>query len=244
MKKIFLAILFLTAVCQAYAFDWGAGYNNGGPTVRFRWDDTFTSELSVDLAYSNSPGNSSSVNSTTVINIAPLNTVIYKNDFIRLNGGVRLGDIITYTSPYYLNGGVKETLFSANSYIFSILIPELEVNVPWVKGLVLIGDISAGFQWAYSTATLKPTSFSASITGVTLANVGVIYYFGEGSKPDQSAPKAPQAKTAPVVQPAAATPRTAATAVAPAAAKPAAGAAKPNDAMQGEEDNTGNAENN
>jgi hypothetical protein len=242
MKKIFLAILLLTAACQAYAFDWGAGYNNGGPTVRFRWDDTFTSELSVDVAYSNTPGYSSSVNSTTVINIAPLNTVIYKNDYIRLNGGVRLGDIITYVGPY--NGGVKETLFSANSYIFSILIPELEVNVPWVKGLVLIGDISAGFQWAYSTATQKPTSFSASINGVTLANVGVIYYFGEGSKPDQSAQKAPQVKAAPVAQPTAVTPRPAAAAIAPAAAKPASGVAKTNDAQQGDEDNTGNAENN
>ena len=237
----------MAAACQAYGFDWGAGYNNGGPTVRFRWDDTFTSEVSVQVSYTNSPGSGSSVNSTTVINIAPMNTLIYKNDFVRLNCGVKLGNVINYISPYYGNGGVKETLFNANQYMFSLLLPEAEFSLPWIKGLTLIGDISAGFQWAYSSATLKPTSFSASITGVTLANVGIIYYFGEGERAEQSAQKAQQAKAfaAPAQAPVAYSPAVKPAAVTqPAAPKPAAAAPKSNSAVPGEEDNAINAENN
>jgi len=246
MRKFIFAFFIMAAACQAYGFDWGAGYNNGGPTVRFRWDDTFTSELSVQVSYSNSPGNGSSVNSTTVINIAPMNTLIYKNDFVRLNTGVRLGNIITYTSPYYGDGGVKETLFNANQYMFSLLLPEAEFSLPWIKGLTLIADISAGFQWAYSSATQKPTSFSASITGVTLANVGIIYYFGEGDRAQQAAQKAQQAKTfaAPVQAPATTAPAARPAAVTqPASVKPAA-APKVNNAVTGEEDNAIKAENN
>lgn len=188
MKRILTALFIMAASCQAYAFQWGAGYDSGGPAARFRWDDTFTSELGLQFNYTNTPGTSQPVDSTTIINIEPMNTLIYKNDIVRINGGVELTDVVTYIKNASGIGGG----FNANQYAFYILAPEAEFSLPWVKGLTLIGSIKAGFSWAYSSATQRPTQFSASITGVTLANVGIIYYFGSGETPEPPVQK-PQA---------------------------------------------------
>jgi hypothetical protein len=191
MKRILISVFIMAAACQAYAFEWGAGYDNGGTAARFRWDDTFTSELSVQFSYTNTPGSSQPVNAMTVINIDPMNTLIYKNDIVRINGGVVLTDVITYIKNASGIGGGLD----ANQYGFYILAPEAEFSLPWVKGLTLIGSIKAGFSWAYSSATQKPTQFTASIRGVTLANVGIIYYFGGDDAAPQTAQKPQELKT-------------------------------------------------
>lgn len=176
MRKIPVLVLLLSAVLSGAAFanQLGFGYDNGGPAFRFKWDDSIVSELSINLNYYSS---SASTSNNVTLGISPLNFTLYKGALGEVAVGFRLSDTIVYNQA----GPVRS--FTANSYGLDIMLPELELSVPGIDGLKLIGSVGISSSWQYDN-TGKLESFNMGLYGISLASAGIIYYFdlGGGNK--------------------------------------------------------------
>jgi hypothetical protein len=193
MKKTFLtAVLMLVAVSFSWANELGVGYNNGGPSVRFKWADAVTSEMGVIVNYTNDAA-SPAASTEITLSLAPVNLALYRGEF----GQVSIGFVFKDKIIYRVNKDAdKSVLFTANDYSLNILLPELELNFPGVKGLSLIGSLGIGTSWGYSPGG-KLDSFNMSLFGISMANVGITYYFDLGVS-NPAAPAAEPAKIEPV----------------------------------------------
>ena len=196
MKKTLLTVVILAMAAPIFSFEWGGGYNNGGPAVRLKWQDDMTSEIGVSISYKNAPGANHDVESIINIYIAPLNMSIIRNEFATVNLGIRLKDTIEYIDRQDNPFTVTKS-FTANQYGLTLLVPEIEVKIPWISGLALVGAAGVDFSWDFSAATSKPTQFTTSLFCSSLSTLGVIYYFGAGEIPQVKQPE-----TAPAQQPA------------------------------------------
>lgn len=174
MKKRIVLIVLLMGVFagMSYANQLGFGYDNGGPALRLKWDDSIVSELSVNLNYYNS---TASTSNNTTISISPLNFTLYKGAIGEVAVGFRLSDTIVYNQA----GPVKN--FTANSYGLDIMLPELELSVPGIDGLKIIGSIGVSSSWLYDNNG-KLQSFDMGLYGISLANAGIVYYFNLGGE--------------------------------------------------------------
>jgi hypothetical protein len=176
MRKILVLILVLTAafVSLASANQLGFGYNNGGPALRFKWDDSIVSELSAIVNYYNS---TASISNNVTLCISPINLTLYKGALGEVSVGFRLKDTLVYSEAVLNNVKVKK--FTANSYGLDIMLPELELNVPGVDGLKLIGSVGISSGWQYDNNG-KLQSFNMGLYGISLASAGIVYYFNLG----------------------------------------------------------------
>jgi hypothetical protein len=219
MKKTFFAVVLMLLASMAWANEIGVGYNNGGPSVRFKWDDAVTSELGLMLNYSNDAVNSQAITELT-LSLAPVTLALYRGDLGAVNIGFIFRDNIVIKSG---KGTDKSTQVTANDYTLDVLLPEVELNFPGVKGLTLIGSLGVGASWGYDKDG-KLDTFDLNLFGISMANVGLIYYFDLGTKEKaavSSMPPMPAAAATAVPARPAATP-----AAAP-ALKPAATAVEP-----------------
>lgn len=186
MKKILFLVTILTSIFTGLvsANQLGFGYDNGGPTLRFMWDDSITSELSVLADYGNSAytsdTNTPNVNNAFTFAISPINMALYKGRWGTVNIGIKIRDTVRYQSF------LDRKVFTANSYGLDLMLPELELAVPGVDSLRLIGSVGISSSWDYDNSG-KLSSFNMGLYGISLANVGIVYYFNLGGG-NQAAP--------------------------------------------------------
>jgi hypothetical protein len=188
MRKSFILSVVLIGVFagMAAANQLGFGYNNGGPTLRFKWDDNIVSELSVMINYNNQKANTSpsyitASNDMTFV-ISPISLTLYKGQMGEVNVGFKLKDLMHYEEG--IISGVRYNTFTANNYGLDIMLPELELSVPGVDGLKLIGSVGISSSWNYDSNG-KLQAFNMGIYGVSLANIGIVYYFNIGGAQSQ-----------------------------------------------------------
>lgn len=199
MKKfslVFLLIIFMAGLVSANQL--GVGYNNGGPTFRFKWDDAVTSELSVVVNYNND--SASSMSSTEILlSLAPVNLSLYRGELGEVNIGFVFRDRIIYRLE---KGGDKTVIFTANDYNLDILLPELELSFPGIAGLKVISSLGVGTSWGYAENG-KLDSFRMNLFGISMANVGLVYYFDLGTAPKAASTAVPAPVSTPAAKPAA-----------------------------------------
>lgn len=202
MKKVIIAAVLIAVLASFLgANELGVGYNNGGPSVRFKWDDAITSEFSMRINYTNNAEDAAAVNEITLA-IAPVNLALYRGELGQVSLGFVFGDKIVYSAGKGVGSGA---VFTANDYFFNLLLPEVELNFPGVKELKLIGSLGIGSSWGYAENG-ELDAFNMNLFGIGLANVGIIYYFDLGKTAPAAAPavkpvETPAAKSLPVPSP-------------------------------------------
>jgi hypothetical protein len=193
MKKYLLLILFAAFNCGLYAMEIGAGYDNDAPSVKVWWNESFGSELSASWSYSKNSGSPYTTNSSLVYTVAPLIWSFYKNQYGSLSLSVKFRNYVNFIQ--YSTGVSRLT---ANDYAILFYLPEMEIKLPYLDGLRLIGRIGASFSWGYNDYTGTLNNYSLSFSGLSLATFGILYYFN--STPDAAAEKTvkPESVTPPV----------------------------------------------
>ena len=181
---LFLIILFFCSM--SYAMDIGFGYTDDGPTSKIWWNDTFGSSLGLSWNYSRT--SYSSANSAFTYTVTPLIWSFFRNS----SGSLSLSAKFRNTISYSQNGGLPK--YSANNYTLLFSIPEMEINVPYVEGLRLIGKIGFNFGWNYSSPGGTFGGYSFSLSGLSFSSLGIMYYFSAG-KPQPPAETPPPAAT-------------------------------------------------
>lgn len=185
MNKIFALIIFVMTLCGSlYAADIGIGYNNQAPSIKVWWNESFGSELNISFNYSkqSEPYPPASTNYNLIYTVTPLIWSFYRNQYGSLSIAARFRNYLVFrqTSSY--------TSLMANDYAVLLALPEMEINVPYVKDLRITGSLGLNFSWYNNDYTGKLSSYNLSFTGMSLANFGIFYYFSAGSDTPAAAP--------------------------------------------------------
>jgi hypothetical protein len=171
------------------AFDWSVGYDNSSPSVRFWWNDNFGSEISLAATFTDQISSLYTVTDNFDISITPVLYPIINNEYGRLSLGIRLRTQISY----YSGGSEYNNFTSAHNYGIYLVLPEIEVKVPYISGFYAVARLGVGATWSYNNyGKLNP--LTVSLYGVSLGSLGFSYYFGpeNGGKQQVDAPPAQQ----------------------------------------------------
>jgi hypothetical protein len=152
-KRMIMAVTLLVFfAASAAANQLALGYNNEGPTARFKWDDNIVSELSVSLDYNSNPSLNPSTNNNISFTISPINLTLYRGQFGDINIGFKFKNVVHYEEGLegYFPNQKKYTKFTANDYYLYLMLPELELSVPGVENMKLIGSLGISTGWKYA----------------------------------------------------------------------------------------------
>jgi hypothetical protein len=176
-KRIILAIAFLALFAAAVtANQLALGYNNEGPTARFKWDDSIVSELSVSIDYSSTPGMNTAADNSFAFVFSPISLALYRGPFGDINIGFKFRDVVHYKREKDPANGEWVTRFNAYDYSLYLMFPELELSVPGVENMKLIGSLGIKTSWNYAYNG-KLEAFTMGLYGISIANLGIVYYF-------------------------------------------------------------------
>lgn len=196
MKKFILAAVFLLAASNANAALIGGGFNNGAPTVRAWWNESLGSELSLSMNFYNDSNDYSYGEEITsarlTLTLTPVMWAFMRGEWGNMSLGAKLRATLAY-NDHFSNVWVSgmRHFFRVHEYAVLFMLPEIEINVPYLKGLCLIGALGFSVNWSYEDNG-DYSAISFSLFGPSVASLGLVYYFGELEKP-KPAPVAEQA---------------------------------------------------
>ncbi len=169
--SIFFSAIFITSLC---AFQFGAGYNNGGVAIKTWWNDTIGSEISLSLGRVNSYDHGINIANSIgySIYLTPIIWNQYNSGDYRLNFSVRMG-YIRQVNEYLESYG--DNVYQYDSRTLSFL-EEIEVKVPFVEGLYVV--YSVDIILSYSSTNLSNNDFwHCYLSAIDINNLGLIWYF-------------------------------------------------------------------
>ncbi|GEM_PF-4334088 len=164
--------------------EFGAGNVYGQFTFKEKWNDDFTSGLTLFMTYTNDQNNWSGgtnyMSYKYYIGFMPLHYYYFKNDIIRMSAGPRFQVIISDDETYYSKYSTvaPSRFLRLHDYSLSLELANMELIVPFVPGLYVNGALGITSTWDYNNYG-KPTSLLFQISGFNVGSLGLVYYFGE-----------------------------------------------------------------
>jgi hypothetical protein len=174
MKKTLLLFILIMSAIPLRAADYGLAYDNAAPSLRIVWNDKIGSELSFGVNYTKY---ATTLSARYYVTFEPLYYTLLESGWGRMNLAVKFRPMLSYDE--YAGG--RPAFFRLHDYSASLVLPEIEAAVPFIKGMYVLGTFGVTLAWQYADNG-RYSYASLSVFGPTFSSLGIVYYFGQDEK--------------------------------------------------------------
>lgn len=142
------------------------------PVLRVSWDDKFSSEAGITLFSAYNKGVLSDMK--LGFSITPAMYRVFEWEFLRLYGSVNI-----YAELNYSDNAANPKFLRMHDYSLKIIFPDIEIAVPYVRGLYATAAAGINMDWAFDDRGVS-TGVKAGIFAPSFYTLGIVYYLPVG----------------------------------------------------------------
>ena len=171
-KKICITLCLLFLISAASFASAGFGFSREMPVVRITWDEKFSSEAGISLYSAYDKGVLSDMKFG--LSLTPAMYRVFEWEFLRLYGSINI-----YAELNYTDTASNPKFLRVHQYSLKIIFPDIEIAVPYVKGLYATAAAGLAMDWAFDAKGVS-TGVKAGIFAPSFYTLGLVYYFPDG----------------------------------------------------------------